>query len=155
MAASTVCFHICRRKTIQQRPTFHFGRFRSSLVNMAMWSSRKSTFSSFLRSSRCSFMILAMRTDWSMGSLAVVAVVRGEGIWKEANTIGKYTSDFRSVQSTVFLPWYSPVVKYKGHFQIIWYPLPERTRKMYSSAWDSIFLRSSLWGLNPSLPRLN
>ena len=34
-------------------------------------------------------------------------------------------------------------------------PLPERIRKAFSSTWDSIVLRSSLWGLNPSLDRFN
>ena len=45
---------------------------------------------------------------------------------------------------------------HKGHSEFIApHPLLERQRKIYSSTWDSIILRSSLWRLNPSLNPLN
>ena len=45
----------------------------------------------------------------------------------------------------------------EGHSEMIESPPPfsERKRKIYSSNWDSIILRCSLWGFNPSSSRLN
>ena len=45
----------------------------------------------------------------------------------------------------------------RRHFELVTTPppLPEQKRKIYSSTWDSNMLGCSLWGLNPSLNRLN
>ena len=46
-------------------------------------------------------------------------------------------------------------ILYEGHSEIIDTPFPERKRKIYSSTWNSIIPRPSLWGFNPSLDRFN
>ena len=43
----------------------------------------------------------------------------------------------------------------RGPLWNYWHPFLERKRKIYSSTWDSIISRCSLWGLNPSLDPLH
>ena len=47
------------------------------------------------------------------------------------------------------------LVWHEGHSEIIDTPLRQRKRTIYSSNWDSIILRCSLRGSNPSLDRFN